>query len=133
MSFIYLLIKNHANVNASDNNGETPIFYCSHKKHMDYLLKNGAEINILNNNKKGILRTTNKPTLNKYLIKNGAIPSTILIYKHYRDLFTKEQQDAFDSFLLLTNDDDQFFDMCLTYQNDQKNHVKIEIKDMDIL
>lgn len=130
IDIIKLLVNNNANVNAISNAGRTPIDEWLNKENICYLLKNGADINATKN---GSLSIRKFDHWNDFFIKNGAVPSTILIYKHCRDLFTQKQKNAFDSFLLLTNDDHQFFQMCLTYQNDQKNKVKIEIKDMEIL
>ena len=54
------------------------------------------------------------------------------IYTADADSLSTEQQKVFDIFMTITSDDD-FFKMCLAYQNDQKNNIKIDIKDMDIL
>jgi ankyrin repeat protein len=133
MDVICLLVKHHADVNAFDNDGLSPICYWRNQKHIRYLLKHGADINIIDTNKRGVLRISNELIWNKFFIKNGAVASSILIYRHCRELFTKKQQEVFDAFVSITSNDDYFFQMCLAYQNDQKNNVKIEIKDLDIL
>jgi hypothetical protein len=43
------------------------------------------------------------------------------------------QQEAFDMFITMTSDDNDFFQMCLAYMNKQKNNDKIEIKDIEFL
>jgi hypothetical protein len=66
-------------------------------------------------------------------IKHGALPGKIDTFRKFRDLFTNEQQKAFCAFVMLTSDNDEFYHMCLAYQEGIKNGVKIEIKEMDIL
>ena len=69
----------------------------------------------------------------KHLIEHGFIAGKIVTYQKFRNYFNPEQQKAFDSFLLLINDDDIFFKMCLSYQNNNKNNDLIEIKEIDII
>ncbi len=62
------------------------------------------------------------------------LASTIESYNAYREFFSEEQQKAFDAFVILSSENNEtFFQMCLAYQNDQKNNVKININEIDIL
>jgi ankyrin repeat protein len=131
MDVIQCLINNNANVNACSNAGITPIFNMR-QANVLYLLKHGAEINFLDIDKIGILNEVNSESWNQFYIQNGAVASTIAIYQKCRNFFTPEQQEAFDLFMTITNNDEDFFNMCLSYQNDKKNQVKMKIKDMDI-
>jgi hypothetical protein len=72
-------------------------------------------------------------SLPKLFIDHGAVASKIKTYYAYRNLFSEDKKQLFDFFLTLTSHNDEFFQMCLPYQNDQKNKIEIEIKDMDIL
>lgn len=44
------------------------------------------------------------------------MPSSITWYQENRALFSEEQQKAFDSYVLLRNQDSDFFQMCKTYK-----------------
>ena len=130
IDIIKLLVDNHANVNAMSNSGLTPICCWENRENICYLLENGADINATKN---GVLRIENAESRDAFFIQHGAVASTIAIYQKRRDLFTEKQKEVFDFFLTLTSNDDDFFSMCLAYQNDQKNHVKMDIKDMEII
>ena len=84
---IKLLIENEANVNARNNEGNTPIFYVGEPKFVQLLIKNGADVNIQNENgdtalhklisfyikEKDIIWNTKKYfEMIKLLIENGA-------------------------------------------------------------
>lgn len=99
---------------------------------IEYLITNGADINTKDDHGFCLLDYLYESEIIKSIIHNGGI-GRIATYNTYREYFTHEQQNAFDSFLLLTDDNEMFFQMCLAYQNDQKNKIEIEIKDMDIL
>ncbi len=132
IDLIEFLIESGLNVNEKDNIGKTPIFDADLKS-VECFIKYGANLNEVD--------IFNKTALSYYYghkeaaltIKHGMLPSEIDAYQYHRKYFTKEQQRAFDAFLLLTNDNNQFFQMCLAYQEDIKNNVKMEIKEMDIL
>ena len=128
-----LLIKHGSNVNHRNIYNMTPIFCQDNIDICQLLINNGANINTRDINGLTILDGQDYVNNAKYLIKYGALPGVIVTYQKYHDFFSEEQQKAFDSFLLLTSDNDQFFQMCLAYQNDQKNNDKIEIKDMEII
>ena len=131
---IQLFIDHGADIEAQDNRGRTTLFTfgASHARHL-LLIKNGANINKRDSNSHSILHFASNRPMIEFLIKNGAIASDINRYHHLKAFFSIEQQKAFDTFASITSNDDDFFNMCLSYQNDQKNNVKIEIKDMDIL
>ena len=100
---------------------------------MIFLIENGAEINV-----RTIYGDTpldfQLSSLNaRELIKHGAIAGKSHTYKKYRNLFMHEQQEAFDMFITITSDDNDFYHMSLAYMNNQKNNDKIEIKEMEIL
>lgn len=136
ISIAKCLIEHGANINHTNRHNETPLWWAANYGIAKLLIENGALINI--RNKDGdtpldMATATNNMEIVNLLIKNGAVPSEVQTYKILRDLFSKEQQKAFDALLLFTSDDNDFFQMCLAYQNDHKNHVKLEIKDMEIV
>ena len=42
----------------------------------------------------------------------------------------EQQQKAFDVYMSITSNDDDFFQMCLAYQNGVKNNISMEIQDI---
>lgn len=128
-----LLIENGANIKATLNDGSTPLHFASNVEVIKVLVENSADLN-------QITRAGHTPLDKKYndnksavlLISLGAIAGKIKTYKKYRKYFSDEQQKSFDAFLLLTNADNEFFQMCLSYQESIKNNVKIEIKEINI-
>ena len=73
--------------------------------------------------------------IKKLLIEHGAVPATVEFYQENRELFSKEQQKAFDAYASLTSMDNDFFQMCLAYQslayqNGIKNNISMEIQDI---
>jgi ankyrin repeat protein len=128
-----LFIDNGADVNAKTQHGWTPLFYTEDLKTAELLVKAGININERSQSSMSCLSTIGDSETLEFLIKNGAVSPTILHYNDFRKLFSKEQQKAFDTFESITSNDDDFFAMCLAYQNGIKNNVKIEIKDMDIV
>jgi ankyrin repeat protein len=157
-----LYIENGANVNHVDNNGHTPLFKVNNKAMAELFIQHGADVNHKDKyglnalyyiNKSHIVDLLIKHNTNfnifdkdfyfpvdyqsdlrcaRVYIKHGALPGKINTFLQCRDLFTKEQQKAFDAFVMLTSDNDEFYQMCLAYQEGIKNGVKIEIKEMDI-
>lgn len=128
------LISLGCDVNHADKNGVTPIFWCTYKNICQELIKNGAKLNIKsvqNLTPLHVHLSMNHTEIIKMLIQHGAVPSIQRTYKINRQLFTEEQQKAFDAFSTITNNDEDFFQMCLAYQEGLKN--KIDIKNMDIL
>ena len=119
------------NINEKNNRGMTPLFFAD-IRNIEYLIKHSSNIN-----ERNWLNRTPLPYYCKntaYIaIKNGMIPSEIETYHKFREYFSVEQQKAFDMFLTLTNNDNDFFHMCLVYQEGLKNNVKMDIKEMDIL
>jgi ankyrin repeat protein len=128
-----LLIKYGANVNHKDDYQFTPIFVHVNIAIYKILINSGADINIQDILGLTVLDYQESIDHARVLISNGAIAGKIESYKKFRDLFSKEQQNSFDAFMSITNNDNDFYQMCLAYQNDIKNHVKIDIKEMDIL
>ena len=129
---IQLLIVHGAEVNMLDNDLDSPL-HSSELKKTRLLISHGAKINLINLDGKTPLDVALNIRVARYLIKNGAIYGKIKNYQQYSDLFTKKQKDMFDTFASITGLDKDFYQMCLAYQEGIKNHVKIEIKDMDIV
>ena len=141
IEMIHLLVKNGANINAVDYFNENLLMVCLKRKD---LIDKDKEIIIkclisykINTNTRDFMgfsalsKTVNMDII-RLLIRNKAVPTSVYHYKLYRDLFTKEQQHAFDSFLLLTNNDDDFHQICLACNEDIKNDVYMNIKEIEI-
>ncbi len=128
-----LLISHGANINHCNQYNETPLFSAQSYELSKVLIKNGAIINIRNDLGSTPLMIAPNIDIANLLIENGAVPSKVIKYKKIRHLFSEEQQKAFDAFVSITNNDNDFFHMCLAYENDQKNNVNMNIKDMDLL
>ena len=132
-----LLIVHGADVNHFTSRGETPLFYANNIDIIDLFVKHGAYVNkcdIHGNSVLDSLYRLSTPQKDiKRLIKYGFISGKIENYKKYRELFIKEQQKAFDTFASITNNDDDFFQMCLAYQEGIKNNLSIEIQEIGIL
>lgn len=143
------LIQQGLDVNHENHKGETPLFHTSFYG-MEVLLENGAKINHLDHfghsalyhtcneyyqmcNEYYQMRTLVKSTSIRYLIEKGAVPPTIKIYQEFSHFYSDTDRSIFDMFMTMTNNDKDFFQMCLAYQEGVKNHDKIEIKDMDIV
>jgi ankyrin repeat protein len=128
-----LFIDNGADVNAKTTHGLTPLFYTEDLKTAELLVDAGININERSLSSESCLSNIGDGETIEFLIKNGAISPTRDYYNYFRSLFSKEQQDVFDMFLTLTNDDNDFFAMCLAYQEGIKNNVTINIKEINIL
>ncbi len=128
-----LLIKSGADINHKDINGCTLFHYINPNKNAFIYVEHGADINKRNNDGNTPLDDYYNTTMINELINNGGLFSKITNYKKYKNFFSKKQQEAFDSFLLLTDNNETFFQMCLAYQNDQKNNIKMDVKDMGII
>ena len=137
-----LLIQHGANVNHQNHNKLTPASYTKDIEALQLFIDHGALLNIrdiygatLLDHQNGMYNLMFQDHIDnaKLLIAHGAIAGRIEGYQLFRELFTPEQQKAFDAFSSITNNDEDFFRMCLAYQESIKNHVKINIKDMDIL
>ena len=132
-----VLLKNGANVNVMNiYDLSTPLYRFDKADMISLLIENGADINHLNDGRITPLKhhySRSHDDIMQLLIKTGAVPDTVDFYFLIKHLYPKEKQNEFDVYALLSQNDNDFFQMCLAYQNDQKNHVKIEIKEMEIL
>jgi hypothetical protein len=126
------LIQNGADVNEQDDDGRTPLFHMINTPLIKLLIENGADVNAKDNYNCTPLDYYIYEDAIKLLINHNAI-GNIKTYKVCREYFNKEQQEIFDMFLSIVTNDEDFFVMCLSYQDDKKNNVKIDIKDMEIL
>ncbi len=140
IDLIDLYIRNGIDVNVIDSAGRIPLYYYSKLKNtsiVNLLVNAGANLNIKSDNGSVLSIVHQSSDLDKsfpkFFIDHGAVASEIEIYHVYRDLFSEEQQKAFDIFASITSDDNDFFQMCLAYQNDQKNNIKMDIAEMEIL
>ena len=132
IQIIKVLVQNGADIHKRSSYGHSCLHMTNNPKIINYFLDLGVDINIRMYIGTNMLYNASKKFA-IYLIEKGILPSTVDDYLKYRDLFTKEQQMAFDTFMNLTNNNDDFFQMCLSYKESIKNDVKIDIKDMDIL
>ena len=132
-----LLITHGADVNHLASRGETPLFYANNIDIAELLIKYGAKFNlrdIYGNSVLDYLHRASMPSKDiKRLIKHGLLFGKIENYQKHRFLYPLEKQEAFDAFASITSNDEDFFQMCLAYQESIKNNVKIEIKEMEIL
>ena len=117
-----------------DDYGRTLIFFCWDDELMQFLIDLGSNVNEKSNGGRSVLDGFQGLEITaKVLINNGAVPTEVETYRILRNLFSKEKQNAFDAFMSITNNNNDFYQMCLAYQNDIKNHVKIDIKEIDII
>ena len=143
VAMLQLFIEHGIDINAKDENGLSFIFYTNDIDILKFSIEHGLDINNIDNvfgmtvldDQNSLYNRSSKDNINnaKLLITHGAISGKIETYKKYQHCFTQKQQEVFDAFASIANNDDDFFHMCLTYQNDQKNKIEIEIKDMEIL
>ena len=136
-----LLINHGADTNAIDHNTFSPLYYhilYSNKDIVLFLIEKNAKLNIPS--RSGLALDilyqsifSEKDQIAQSFIKYGAIAGKIKTYDFYRDLFTKKQQDAFDMFKSICAEDNDFYQMCLAYQEGMKNNVAMDIKEMEIL
>lgn len=125
------LIKNGAAINIKDIDGYTPLHaHTDNFKNCKMLIDAGADINAINNVGRSPIFYVGNTDIAQLFIKNGAVPQSIDCYNHYKYLFSKEQQHIFDIYKTITNNDDDFFAMCLAYNSQIKN--TIEIMDLNI-
>ncbi len=127
-----LLIKYGADVNHRNSENRTPLFFANTIDIFDLFIQNNADLNVVDHYGINIINNFNSYVIRKHAIENGALPNNIDCYKNYRDLFSKKQQVIFDLFASITNDDNEFFQMCKVHQNDIKNNVIITIQDMHL-
>ena len=144
IEIIELLIKHGADANALNLQHKTPLYtrmVCGNLELIERMINLGAKLNIKDINGISILSKlysyhilglTSTEEI-KLSISHGAIMSEIDTYQRLKELFTGEQQNAFDAFASITNNDEDFYQMCLAYQEGVKNNIKIEIKNMDII
>ena len=134
ISVMELVLKSGINVNHQNNAGYTALFMTYGLEAINLLIKYGADINIRNNNGETILKDFHMDTDEITLfIQYGAVPYSHKCYDEYRGFYDNEKQKMFDLYKTLTNTDNDFFNMCLAYQNSLKKMEKIEIKDMEII
>jgi ankyrin repeat protein len=125
----YLLDKG-ANINALGRSQKSVLNYAvsSNKKSVvSLLLRKNADPNIF---QKTPLDYAKNKTIKKMLIKHGAVPSTITWFQENRDLFSKEQQTAFDTYASLTSKDSDFFQMCKDYQEKIQSTINVQVNDV---
>lgn len=127
------LINDGANVNEEGPLKETPIFYWEDNDVLQLMIDHGADINHINVYGFNPLFYAKQRDLKRLFIENGAVPCSHALYVKLRSYFSDNQKKVFDCFLSLTTNDNDFFHMCLAYQYNQKNHDKMDIKDMDII
>ena len=123
-----LLVENGADVNRLDFYGRTVMHYIQNEKIAEYLISCGIKLNVLDKHNKPAIYYVDKLNLINILYASGAIPFTRSHYEIYKSSFKKEQQDIFDICMLLTNNDDDFFNMCLKYSD---NILDVSLKDID--
>lgn len=141
IDLIDFYINNGADVNFKTEDNYIPLYHHTkflNKDIVTLLINAGSNLNIKSKHGGSILSIINDyndvdPKIHQLLIEHGAVASEIKIYHIYRELFNPEQQKAFDAFASITNNDDDFFAMCLSYQEGVKNNIEIEIKEMEIL
>lgn len=125
-----MLIDAGADINAINNVGRSPIFYVGNTDIAQLFINKGINLNKKFKSTLYLINEYNPYELNSFFIKNGAVPQSIDCYNHYKYLFSKEQQHIFDIYKTITNNDDDFFAMCLAYNSQIKN--TIEIMDLNI-
>ena len=132
IEIIKVLVQNGADIHKRSSYGHSCLHIYQNKEILEYFLGLGIDINIRMHNGLNLLSSANT-IFAKYLVEHGILPSTINDYLRYRYLFRKEQQEAFDIFASITHNNEDFFHMCLAYQEGMKNLDQVEIKEMDIL
>ena len=132
MDIAELLIKSGANVNERNYHGQTPLHTSFFIGQIEFLLNHGAHINTKDGHGFCVLDYLYDIENIKFVIGHGGI-GRVKTYKVNREYFSEKQQNAFDAYMSITNNDDDFFQMCLAYQEGVKNNVSNEIKDMDIV
>lgn len=127
-----LLIAHGADVNAKDNDLNSPL-HVSDLKKTRLLISYGADINQRNRYGDTPFDLAKYAEIATYLIEHGGIAGKIDSYIENKHFFSDEQQKAFDMFITITNNDDDFFQMCLAYQEGHKNNINIGITDIDLI
>lgn len=94
-----LLVKHGANIEFKAWTGRTAIFH-AHIDVLNVLVTYGADINIRDNSGYTALNHSYYPI---YLIKNGAVPVDTRTFDEFRQLFTLDQQKAFDAYALISS------------------------------
>ena len=131
---IEYLLDNGADINAINDNGRTPLYEATNYLEIgtvSMLLRKNANPNIRDKYGYTPLSYVEEIKIKKLLIMYGAVPSTVEFYQGNRELFSNEQQKAFDAYASLTSMDNDFFQMCLAYQNGPKNNISMEIPDVE--
>jgi hypothetical protein len=120
--------------NERDANGRNSLYYVSRFNSVKILIEHGANVNNLDNRGYTIIDyLQDDNNIDYLLIEHGAIPGQIDTYIQNKSLFSEDQRKAFDTFLLITHDNKEFYQMCLAFQENIKNNVKMDVKDMEIL
>jgi ankyrin repeat protein len=132
INILNLLIDHGADVNHACNRFYRPIHGLSNIEIAKVLIKNGAHLNVRSKTLHSTpLDLSFGDDVMELLISHGALPC--VHYDRVRHKFPIEKQIMFDSFNIAASNHDEFFEMCLAYQNDHKNHIPIEISDLDFI
>lgn len=132
VEIVQLLIEHGADINHKNHDGYTLIHWSKYVEIIKLLITNGIKLNTLSDNGQSPVDSNHSISNLKILIDHGSIPAKIETYQKYRDYFTREQQEAFDMFLIITSNNTDFFHMCLAYQEGLNNSINHKIKDVEL-
>lgn len=141
LEILQLLIKHGADVNYLDFFHENPFMFYLIQEYLSdkdkeiitqFFISHGINVNNKDHMGFTALSRTQNSKIIQLLIQNKAVATSVYSYQKYRDLFTKEQLSAFDVISMLSSNDNDFFKMCLEFNEDIKNDVNINIKEIEI-
>lgn len=135
LEIVELLIEKGAYLYAKNNYNQTIIHLSDNIDIIKFLINKNFNVNAVCNDGCTVLDNLRADCheIIQFIIEHGGLCGKIENYLLIKDYFNSKQQEVFDAFVSITNNDDDFFQMCLVYQNDQKNKVKIEMTDIDII